>query len=219
MMLPNTTLFPNTMLPLRIFEPRYCRMLHQSLQDHRLMAISMRKPQKTREVPHKTAGLGLIRAAVKHSDGTAHIILQGVSRIRLQKATSYKPFRMHDYDLVETKRGSEKRIESLKQKLVDLVSMHLEQDKSVLYKFQSCFSECGGAASATGDHKSIEAALLNMIQMQDVEQLADLVSCTFISKPQARQLILEESNLESRLTHLVAFLMGEIFCRKRKDQS
>jgi ATP-dependent Lon protease len=163
--------------------------------------------------------LGLIRAAVKHTDGTAHIILQGMSRIRLHKATSYKPFRMHAYDLLETKRGSEKRIESLKQKLVDLVSMHLEQDKTVLHKFQSCFSECGGDASTIGDQTSVEGALLNMIQRQDVEQLADLVSCTFISKPQARQLILEESNLESRLTHLVAFLMGEIFCRKRKGQS
>ena len=194
-------------------------MLHRSLQGHRLLAISMRKPETAREVPHKTAGLGLIRAAVNHTDGTAHIILQGMSRIRLQKATSYKPFRMHDYDVLETKRGSEKRIESLKQKLVDLVSMHLEQDKSVLNKFKSCFSECGGDASTMSDHTSVEGAILSMTQLQDVEQLADLVSCTFISKPQARQLILEESNLESRLTHLVAFLMGEIFCRKRKGQS
>lgn len=194
-------------------------MLHRSLQDHRLMAISMRKPETAREVPHKTAGLGLIRAAVKHSDGTAHIIVQGMSRIRLQKATAYKPFRMHDYHLVETKRVNEKRIQSLKQKLVDLVSMHLEQDTGVLQKFQSCFAECVSNPSSLGEQTSVQGALLNMIQLQDVEQLADLVSCTFISKPQARQLILEESNLESRLTHLVAFLMGEIFCRKRKGKS
>ena len=183
------------------------------------MAITMRKSETAREVPYKTAGLGLIRAAVKHADGTAHIIVQGMKRIRLQKATAYKPFRMHDYSLVETTRGSEKRIQSLRQKLVDLVSMHLQQDKTVIQKFQSCFSECGGEASALGSPPTIESILMNMVQLQDVEQLADLISCTFISKPQARQLILEDPDLESRLTHLIAFLMGEIFCRKRKGQS
>jgi len=194
-------------------------MLHRSLQSHRLMAISMRKPQTAREVPYKTAGLGMIRAAVKHADGSSHIILQGMSRIQLNKATAYKPFRVHDFDLLETKRRSEKRILSLKQKLVDLISMHLEQDKGMLQKFQSCFSECGVESSGVGDHLPVEKALLKMIQLQEIEHLADLVSCTFISKPQARQLILEEVDLESRLTHLIAFLMGEIFCRKRKDPS
>ncbi|MBT5925699.1 MAG: LON peptidase substrate-binding domain-containing protein [Verrucomicrobia bacterium] len=219
MMLPSITLFPNTMLPLHIYEPRYCRMLHRSLQNHRLMAITIRKPEMVREMPHKTAGLGMIRAAVRHADGTAHIILQGVARIRLQKATSYKPFRVHSYDLLETKRGSEKRIQSLRQKLVDLVSMHLEQGKGVMQKIKSSFSECNKDIGGTSDHPSMEGALVNLVQIQDVEQLANLVSCTFISKPQARQLILEESDLESRLTHLVAFLMGEIFCRKRKGKA
>lgn len=191
-------------------------MLQRSLQGHRLMAITMRKSNTVREVPHKTAGLGMIRAAVKHGDGTAHIILQGITRIWLQQATSYKPFRVHKYDLLETKRGSDKRIQALRQKIVDLVSMHLEQNNGLMHTFHSCVAGPEEAASDQDQHLTFKSALLNMVKLQDVEQLADLVSCTFITKPQARQLILEESDLEVRLTHLVTFLMSELFCRKRK---
>ena len=54
-------------------------------------------------------------------------------------------------------------------------------------------------------------------KLTDPEQVADLVSCAVLAGPVERQTILETVNLESRLKHLIHFLMAEI-TRNRKDR-
>lgn len=194
-------------------------MLNRTLQGDRLMAVAMRRPDTSREIPYKIAGLGMVRAAVKHSDGTSHVILQGLGRIKLNQATTYKPFRAHRFEVIQTSRGNENRLQTLRQKLVDLVNMQLEQDNVFFEQIQQCLESCSGSEFASENESPIEQALQSMVGAQDVEHLADLVSCTLVSQPQARQIILEETDLEARLSNLVAFLMAEIFCRKRKNKS
>src|SRR6266850_4519799 len=93
MILSNATLFPQALLPLYIFEPRYRRMLADALQTHRMFAIAMQRPGRSRETPSTIAGLGLIRVSVDNPDGTSHLILQGVTRVELEGAARYKPYR------------------------------------------------------------------------------------------------------------------------------
>ena len=50
MTLPNATLFPQAMLPVFIFEPRYRQMLAEVLVGSRMFAVAMRKPRD----PHLT---------------------------------------------------------------------------------------------------------------------------------------------------------------------
>ena len=95
MILPEATLFPQALLPLFIFEPRYRRMLAESLDTHRLFAVAMLKPGATRESPMGVAGLGLIRASVQNPDGTSHLVLQGLTRIELEGVVRYRPYRVH----------------------------------------------------------------------------------------------------------------------------
>ena len=217
MMLPNGILFPHTMLPLYIFEPRYQALLHDSLHSHRLMAIAMTKPGAKREIPCKIAGIGIIRAAVKHDDGTSHVILQGLHRIQLNKAAKYRPYRVHSFTPLETKRTSDKRIQLLREKLVDLVALHLQNDGAAFSKFQQCLVNCSQDDLPPIDNQSsMQNALLDMVKLNDVEHLADLISCTLLTEPYARQMVLEELNLESRLDHLVTFLMAQIFCPRKK---
>jgi len=83
MILPNATLFPQALLPLYIFEPRYRRMLADTLATHRMFCVAMQRPGSTRETPAPVAGLGLIRVAVEHKDATSHLILQGLPRVQL----------------------------------------------------------------------------------------------------------------------------------------
>src|SRR3974390_344760 len=94
MTLPNATLFPQALLPLRIFEPRYRQMLGDVLQSTRMFSVAMQQPNRTRETPAPVAGLGLIRASVRHRDGTSHLILQGLARVELEEAVRYKPYRL-----------------------------------------------------------------------------------------------------------------------------
>ena len=60
MTLPNVTLFPQSLMRLHIFEPRYRRMLEEVLHTRRMMIIAMRKPGVSREIPFAVAGLGLV---------------------------------------------------------------------------------------------------------------------------------------------------------------
>src|SRR5205814_10186063 len=83
MTLRDATLFPQALLPLYIFEPRYRRMLADMLRSERMFSVAMQKPGRTRETPCSVAGLGLIRVSVGHDDGTSHLILQGLARVEI----------------------------------------------------------------------------------------------------------------------------------------
>src|SRR6266571_1584125 len=83
MTLPNAVLFPQALVPLYIFEPRYRQMLADALDSHRMFSVAMQKPDTTREAPCSVAGLGLIRASVLNKDGTSNLIIQGLARVRL----------------------------------------------------------------------------------------------------------------------------------------
>src|SRR5512144_1341665 len=94
MTLPNATLFPQALLPLYVFEPRYRQMLADALHSNRMFAIAMQKPGRKRETPSPIAGLGLIRVSVGHRNGTSHLILQGLTRVELEETVRYKPYRV-----------------------------------------------------------------------------------------------------------------------------
>src|SRR5215471_18893756 len=57
MTLPNATLFPQALLPLYIFEPRYRQMLAEALHTNRMFSVAMQKPGNSRETPAFIAGL------------------------------------------------------------------------------------------------------------------------------------------------------------------
>ena len=68
MVLPDALLFPNSLLPLFIFEPRYREMLKWVLAEQRVFCIAQMKPgvseAQTPDDFHQTGGLGLVRACV-----------------------------------------------------------------------------------------------------------------------------------------------------------
>jgi Lon protease-like protein len=64
MTLPSATLFPQALLPLYIFEPRYRKMLSDALLADRMITVAMQKPGRKRETPCTVGGLGLIRVSV-----------------------------------------------------------------------------------------------------------------------------------------------------------
>src|SRR5260370_32850495 len=92
MTLPNATLFPQALLPLYIFEPRYRQMLADALHSNRMFSVAMQRPGNSRETPAPVAGLGLIRVSVGHRDGTSHLILQGLTPVVLAQAGRHAPY-------------------------------------------------------------------------------------------------------------------------------
>ena len=211
MILPNATLFPRTMLPLYIFEPRYRRMLIRSLEGSRLFAVAMKRIDCSREIPCRVAGLGMIRVAVRNGDGTYHLVLQGLSRIELGKAVSYRPFRRHKFEIISTEPRESAGLRSLMQQIVQLVKIRLEQgtDFSVEILKELTTGTSKDADMDKSEH-SVEEALVKMAGVADPEQLVDLVSCTLLTVPRERQTMLEVVDIEARLNSLISFLSAEV---------
>jgi Lon protease-like protein len=206
MTLPNATLFPQALLPLHIFEPRYRQMLADSLHSNRMFAVAMQKPGNSRETPSPVAGLGLIRVSVRHRDGTSHLVLQGVGRIRLEETVRYKPYRIH-------------RIQSLQAPPCDSVAAD-----ALLAKVRELLEERTGlglpwpSTEATAPGGYSPKKILNYLDsVADPEQAADLVSSTVLPGGAERQALLETVDVESRLRRLIQFLLAELRGKRKGD--
>src|SRR5436305_5256565 len=91
MTLANTTFFPQALMPLHIFEPRYRHMLRDALASNRLFAVAgldfhqLDVPGAAFEPPHRVASVGIIRACQKNDNGTSNLLLQGLCRVEIVK--------------------------------------------------------------------------------------------------------------------------------------
>lgn len=213
MTLPNVTLFPQSLLPLYIFEPRYRQMLVDSLNTSRMFAIAMQKPGNSREVPLPVAGLGLVRVAVGHRDGTSHLILQGIARVELQQAVKYKPFRMHRIKPLQTPPSDSAATDALLEKVRELLHERITLGLPFTFPVMPSLQATDPTAGS-GPSLSAKEILGYLISINEPEQAVDLVSCAVLPKAAERQTILETIDIESRLRVLIRFLVAEI--RKRR---
>ncbi len=215
MTLPSATLFPQALLPLYIFEPRYRRMLKDALDSNRMFSVAMQKPGRTREIPCPVAGLGLIRVSVDHDDGTSHLILQGITRVELVETVRTRPYRVQRIRPLLAPAVDSVVIDALVAKVHDLVSQRIQAGP-----FPAPFPT-GKAAEAkkksgAAPGFSIKDVLAYLEKLPGPGQVADLVSCALLPDAIERQTILATVDLEARLKHLIHFLMAEID-RHRKD--
>jgi len=96
--LKGSVLFPQAMMPLFIFEPRYREMLRDALEEDRIFAVAAADEQAIEagaenEPSHKVASIGIVRACKKNDDGTANLILQGLTRVRFDEVVAELPYR------------------------------------------------------------------------------------------------------------------------------
>jgi Lon protease-like protein len=210
MTLPSVNLFPQAMLPLHIFEPRYRRMLRDSLASHRMFCVAMRRPGCHREVPSRVAGLGLIRACVDHADGTSNLVLQGVARVRLMRVLKYRPYRLHAIERLSTKNLDTVAVDALAARLLELVAARLKGGSVLpVHMAQQLGAGTSPDQQETTALISLGEVLRGLARLNNPEQLADLVSCTLLGNAEQRQAILEAVDLESRLRSLIRFLLAD----------
>ncbi len=86
--LPEVTFFPETVLPLHVFEPRYRQMVADCLAGDRWLAVGMLRPgwekdYQGRPPLHPIAGAGEIIQAEGLADGRYNVLLDGRSRVRI----------------------------------------------------------------------------------------------------------------------------------------
>ncbi len=86
--LPNLVLFPHVVQPLHIFEPRYRQMTQHALENDRLIAIVLLKPDweadyAGRPEIYNVACLGRIMNEQRLPDGKFNFFLRGLCRLRI----------------------------------------------------------------------------------------------------------------------------------------
>jgi ATP-dependent Lon protease len=219
MTLPNATLFPQALLPLYIFEPRYRQMLADALHSNRMFSVAMQRPGNSRETPAPIAGLGLIRVSVGHSDGTSHLILQGLARVELKEAVRYKPYRIQRIRPLETPPCDNVKVDALVAKVRELLEERIELGLPFPFPVMSPEKSSGSKENSTSPSFSPKEILSYLDSITDPEQAADLVSCAVLPGAVERQTILETVDVEARLRRLIHFLLAEIRTKRKNDPS
>ncbi|MBI4115539.1 MAG: LON peptidase substrate-binding domain-containing protein [Candidatus Omnitrophica bacterium] len=189
--LPNLTLFPEVEVPLYIFEPRYRQMLADSLAGNKFIAISLlRKGWEGEEEPypsHEIVGVGYIKAARENSDGTSHIILKGVARARILRYTQMEPYRIAEIRRVPDRIKNSDELQNLNRVLQGLFIQKL--------RFVS---------EKPGENLSLPK------ELEDPVILSHFVSFIINAGPYLKQSILETTNVNCRVQHLISILKEEI---------
>lgn len=126
------------------------------------------------------------------------MILQGLTRVRLDKTLRYKPYRVNHIEVLRTPVDKSENLDSNILRLKDVVTERLD---------------LGGAFPSSGSKEHLVKAkdILNYLNtLEDPGQVADMVACSLLKDSGQRQVILETVSLEQRLNYLVAFLLAEI---------
>ena len=191
MVLPDATLFPHALMPLLIFEPRYRAMLAWVLEQQRMFCIAMMKPgiteARSEEDFHHVAGLGLVRACVQHEDGTSHLMLQGLARVRFADFVQNTPFRIAALqELVAVPVAAEEG-ETLSAQVLEICAHYRARGVDVPEELDR-----------------------RLAQASDPGELSDVVAHAFIRDSQRRQHLLEQPDVAVRLRALIRHLTEEM---------
>ncbi len=93
--LSNFIIFPNTSVPLNIFEPRYIEMINNSMKTNRIIGMIQPKKQKY-GIPqlYNVGCAGKITSFNETDDGRYLIVINGISRFKiLKEIKNNKPYR------------------------------------------------------------------------------------------------------------------------------
>ena len=96
--LPDLVFFPNTRLPLHVFEPRYRKMVSDALQSDQRFGIVLLRPGWQADYHgappvHRFGTLGTIEQAVTLDDGRYNLLVRGDVRFRILDEVMRDPYR------------------------------------------------------------------------------------------------------------------------------
>ena len=126
--LPNAVLFPETVLPLHIFEPRYRRMVQDASDGDGRIAIALLRPgweerDQGRPAIHDVGTVGRIGNLWPLPGGRFNLGLVGLQRVEFTEVPSTKPYRLAGVTPRE-ERGADENDPSIRQAKLELMASH-----------------------------------------------------------------------------------------------
>jgi ATP-dependent Lon protease len=193
MTLPNTAFFPQALMPLHIFEERYCEMLRDVLASNRLFAVAGLNLDEIHgpghfEPPHRVASVGIVRACQKNGNGTSNLLLQGLCRVEIVRIIQDRPYRRIQIRALSSEAGAS-----------DLENQALRRELSRLLNLKFRLAATG-SGEITAFLKTVE----------DPEAFVDIAAFSLCDDTIFKQKLLETLDVHQRLELFGAQLRGEI---------
>ena len=189
MILPDCVLFPHGGLPLRIFEDRYRMMLQDAIDGDCLFAVTQQISEDSAD-PQQCAApvgtIGIIRASHEQEDGTSHLLLHGIIRVKFLEWLDEKPYP------VATIQPIHSEFTPANQKAAATKTLRGSVEDAI-----------------RGLPEEVQNAVMEMIhRTDDPVIIADIVSQQFFQDVGIRQHLLEIESPAARISYLCNALQG-----------
>ena len=184
--LSNFIIFPNTTVPLNIFEPRYVEMINDSIKTNKMIGLVQPKRNKINSIPdlHGVGCLGKI-INFKNVDGRYLIELSGLTRFNITKEIkNNKPYRECEINFEDFIADLKLPKEELKFSDIELIFKDLK----------SLFEKKGYLIN----WKSLEK--------QDLNETINALAMASPFSLEEKQVLLESKNLQARKNKIAEIL-------------
>ena len=185
--LSNFIIFPDTTVPLNIFEPRYVEMINDSMKTNKFIGLIQPKKNKINSIEglHETGCMGKITSFKDISDGRYLIDLSGLARFKITKEVkNNKPYRECEISFEDYQNDLNLQKKELKFSDLELIFKDLK----------SLFEKKGYIIN----WKSLEKQNLN-----------ETINALAMASPfslEEKQILLESQNLEMRKNKIAEIL-------------
>jgi len=189
--LKNTVVFPLTVLPLLVTKPRSVRLVDDAVVADRMVGlVALRDPDVEDPGPddiYRMGTLAVIHRLARAPDGTLHIVVQGLERIRITEFTQEDPYMRARVEAAPEVVEENVELEALQRSTVDLFRRLVD-------------------LAAYLPEEMVSGAL----QVDDPRQLAYFVATSTRMDMEVRQEILAMDNVADKLRRLIAVLSREV---------
>ena len=190
MTLSHCVFLPQQLLPLRIFEPRYQRMLKAALASNQMFAVSQLDESKisknSKEQPCPFTCVGRITGHLDLADGTHQIILEGLRRAKVHSISHDGPYPLLEISPVVDEDNADslaftREIARTLAFTEHLLSDAEEDAQTLLDRFRGLANKPGALADAVAGHliadTDVRRELLECLSpFKRITQVAEVLS-------------------------------------------
>ena len=188
--LSSVVFFPNTLLPLHIFEPRYKEMVNTALNNEKIIGMVLLKPgwegdyYRNPEV-YDVIGMGRIVSSEELDDGKINIVLYGLKRAKIIEIIEELPYRQAHISIMEN------QYDTNNESFRSIIEEHI--NKWNLYL----------------DEKQ-KAHRINVNTKLPLENLTDALASLIFPNVFDKQKLLEETNVQKRAEIIINDLQSRL---------
>jgi ATP-dependent Lon protease len=191
MPLKDTVIFPDTLLPLAVGQPRSVQLIDDILRgDKQVVLVAAKSPDIETPMPddvYRVGVLASIQKMIKAPDGTLRIIAQGIRRVTVDRYTAEQPYLRADVSDLPDVVEESTELEALQRNLVSVYTRIIQLVPNL--------------------PDELEMAAANI---EDPSALGYFIASTMRLKTEEKQELLEEAEVSKRLRRLTGLMNREL---------